>query len=133
MGPLSRYLGQPLSPVTTRKLLHDTGLTIEDVVSRSRAGDRKARSALQETAKYLGLGIAGIINAINPARVYVGGEITAVWDELLPHIRKGVKSRALTKATAATPIIPESASEHPRLRGATTLVAAPQFAAHRVG
>jgi len=119
--------------VTTRKLLHDTGLTIEDVMSRARAGDKKARKSLEETAHYLGIGIAGIVNAINPGRVYVGGEITAVWDQLHPIIRKGVEDRALTKATAATPIIPEAASEHPRLRGATTLVAAPQFAAHRVG
>jgi len=133
LATLSRYLGHELSPVNTRRLLHETGLTIDDVISRAQAGDKKARSALHVTARHLGEGLAGIINALNPSRVYVGGEITAAWDELLPLIRDGVERRALTKATAATPIIPESASEHPRLRGATTLVAAPQFAAPRIG
>ena len=39
---------------------------------------------------------------------------------------------ALTADAAATPIVPEPPSDHPRLRGATALVAAPLFAAPQV-
>ena len=64
--------------------------------------------AMLGLAVLMGVGLAGIINGLNPARVYVGGEITAAWDQLQPIIRAGIESRALTKATAATPIVPES-------------------------
>lgn len=132
LATLSRYLGQPLSPVTTRKLLRQTGLTVEDVIERARAGDQRALDSVEETARFLGIGIGGIINALNPSTVYVGGEITALWEQLFPIMRREIEKRALTKATAATPIMPQSVGDHPRLRGATTLVAAPLFAAPRV-
>ena len=41
---------------------------------------RKASAALDSTARYLGLGLASVINVLDPARVYVGGEITLAWD-----------------------------------------------------
>ncbi|MGZ8455943.1 MAG: ROK family protein [Gemmatirosa sp.] len=132
LATLSRYLGQELSPLPTRRLLQETGLTILDVLARARSGDVRAVAALEETARHLGTGLAIIINAINPGQIYVGGEITAAWDQLLPIIRAGIVARALTTDAAATPLIPEPPSDHPRLRGATALVAAPLFAAPRV-
>jgi hypothetical protein len=47
-------------------------------------------------------------------------------------MRAMIRERALTSLAAATPIIPEPASNYPRLRGATALVAAPIFAAPQV-
>ncbi len=132
LATLSRYLGQELAPLQTRRLLQETGLTILDVLARARSGDARAVAALEETARHLGTGLAVIINAINPGQIYVGGEITAAWDQLLPIVREGIVARALTADAAATPLIPEPPSDHPRLRGATALVAAPIFAAPRV-
>src|SRR5262249_2445258 len=132
LATLSRYLGHEFSPTATRELLHATGLTITDVIARARAGEDRAVAALAETARYLGTGLAVIINSLNPARIFVGGEITEAWDQLAPIVREGIASRALTKDAESTPIIPEPASSYPRLRGATALVAAPMFAAPRV-
>ena len=132
LATLSRYLGQELSATNTRRVLAESGLTINDVIARARAGEERARAALQETARCLGLGLAMIINALNPAQIYIGGEITAAWEDLAPTIKEAIRARALTDAGAATPIIPEPASDHPRLRGATALIAAPNFAAPRL-
>ncbi|MES2523997.1 MAG: ROK family protein [Gemmatimonadota bacterium] len=132
LATLSRYLGHELSATGTRKLLLESGLTIMDVIARSRAGEERARSAIHETARYLGIGLAGIINALNPARIFVGGEIATAWSDVEPLIREAIVARVLTSAGAATPIIPEPASDHPRLRGAAVLVAAPTFAAPRL-
>jgi N-acetylglucosamine repressor len=132
LATLSRYLGRELSATGTRALLHDVPLTIQDLVARARSGDQRAAQSLEETGHYLGLGLASIINAINPAQILVGGEITAAWDRISPMIRAAVASRALTKPAAATPIIPEQVGGYPRLRGATALVAAPVFAAPEV-
>ena len=88
--------------------------------------------ALDETARYLRLGIAMVINALNPAQVLVGGEITKANDRLEPIIRGVIIERALTASSAATPILVELPGISPRLRGATALVAAPLYAAPQV-
>lgn len=132
LATLSRYLGHEFSPTETRALLQSTGLTLNDVMARARSGDARACSALDETARYLGAGLSVIINSLNPAQIYVGGEITEMWERIAPVVRRAIAERALTKAAAGTPIIPEPASSHPRLRGATALIAAPAFAAPQV-
>ena len=44
------------------------------------------------------------INALDPARVYIGGEITAAWDLIEGTVRAALAERALTPAAAATDI-----------------------------
>jgi predicted NBD/HSP70 family sugar kinase len=132
LATLCRYLGHDFSPHDARGRLQQSGLTIEDVIQRAKQGDRGARRALEETACHLGAGLAVIVNALNPARIFVGGEITEVWPQLAPIIQGVVAERALTRAAGATPIVPDPTSMYPRLRGATALVAAPTFAAPQV-
>ena len=132
LATLSRYLGHRFDPRETRDLLQESGVTIADVIARARAGDARATKALEETARYLGGGLSVIVNTLNPAQIFVGGEITEAWDQLAPVMRSVIEQRALTKRAAATPLVPEPASDYPRLRGATALVAAPVFAAPQV-
>lgn len=133
LATLSRYLGRELSSPETRTLLAETELTVTDLIMRARTGDAKAREALMETGRYLGLGLAMIVNTLNPARIFVGGEVTAAWDLIGPAVRAEIEERALTAPAAATPVIPEQSVGYPRLRGACALVAAPTFAAPNVG
>jgi len=132
LATLARYLGQELSPTVLRETLHSSGLTISDLIARARSGDKRARAAFMETAKYLGAGLAMIVNSLNPSQIFVGGEITEIWEQIAPALQRAIAERALTSAAAATPVIPESASRFPRLRGATALVAAPMYAAPQV-
>jgi predicted NBD/HSP70 family sugar kinase len=106
-----------------------TDLTIDDLIARARGGDLKARAAVQATGRYLGVGLALIVNGFDPAAVFVGGEITAAWDLIEPAMLEAFAERALTPAVAATPIRPVPPIEHPRLKGAAALVTAPAFAA----
>ena len=86
-------------------------------------------AALEETARYLGVGLSVIVNTLSPSLICVGGEIAEAWGMLEPIIRKSITARALTDNAAITPVIPEMATSEARLRGATVLVAAPLFAA----
>lgn len=133
LATLSRYFGHELSAEGTRTLLEDTGLTIADLIGRARTGDRRARKALEDTGSFLGAGLVMIINALNPDRIIIGGEITGAWDIVEPRLRAVLEERALTRSAAATPVIPEQPGEYPRLRGAVALVAAPLFAVPEVG
>jgi len=120
---LARYFGHEPDAAPA------SDFTIDDLLARARGGDLKARTAVQATGKYLGVGLAVIVNALDPSVVYVGGEITAAWDVIEPPLRAAFLERALTQAVAATPIRPVATIEHPRLRGAAALVTAPAFAA----
>jgi N-acetylglucosamine repressor len=103
--------------------------TIEDLIARARAGDAKAGAALQTTGRYLGLGLASVVNALDPGCVYIGGEITAAWDLIGTTVRAALRERALTPGAAAADIRLASAQQYPRLQGAAALVVAPAFAA----
>ena len=124
---LARYFGRPSGQGPTR--IEQKNFTVEDLIARARARDVKAWAALETTARYLGLGLASMINVLDPARVYIGGEITLAWDLIESTVRAALAERALTSDAADTDIRPVAASEYPRLRGAAALVAAPAFAA----
>jgi predicted NBD/HSP70 family sugar kinase len=126
---LARYFGRPLTHASGPEDATHRQFTIEDLIARARASDAKAVAALDTTARYLGLGLASVINALDPARVFIGGEITLAWDLIEGTVRAAVAERTLTPAAAGTDIRPVAASEYPRLQGAAALVAAPAFAA----
>jgi predicted NBD/HSP70 family sugar kinase len=134
IATLSRYFGRDLYKAGGKPLLETNGttFTIQDLIARAHSGDPRAVAAVKETGRYLGLGLATVINALNPDCVFIGGEITTAWDLIEEFIHTGVKERTLTEAAARTPIYIASAVEYPRLRGAAALVAAPTFAAPRV-
>jgi predicted NBD/HSP70 family sugar kinase len=131
LATLARYRGIDVGDPRSRLRLREEGLTVTDLIGRARSGDEKARDALLESARYLGVGLAGIIHAINPARIIVGGELTGAWDLLEETVRTTVQRRSLTGAAGSTPILPEE-SRFPRLLGAAALVVAPVFAAPKV-
>lgn len=128
---LSRYLGRNVSQRQPQSL-EMAEFTIEDLVERAHNGDSKALTALHSTARYLGLGLASIINAIDPECVYIGGEITEAWDLIEAEVRNAIKERTLTRENGATPMRIVPAIEYPRLRGAVALITAPAFAAPKV-
>ena len=128
---LSRYFGRDVAPRHPQSV-EVSEFTIEDLVSRARGDDSRALTALQSTARYLGLGLASIINALDPSRIFVGGEITEAWDLIEHDVRAAIKERALTSELGDIPITVVPAVEHPRLRGAVALVTAPAFAAPKV-
>jgi multidrug efflux pump len=66
------------------------------------------------------------------ARVFIGGEITTAWSLIEPIVRGALRERTLTEFGGTTEILVVPAEDHPRLRGAVALVAAPAFAAPMV-
>jgi predicted NBD/HSP70 family sugar kinase len=127
LATISRYVGRPFLP--SRPIPGElASLNVLDVVSRARTGDTKAADALGLTGRYLGLGLAMIVNSLDPGRVCIGGEITAAWDLIEPAVRGGLAERVLFAAAADTEIRVVPTDEHPRLRGASALVGAPTYA-----
>ena len=131
LATLSRYFGRNLQEMKAIPA-EIASFTIEDLIVRARAGDAKAIAAVQSTARYLGLGLASIINAVDPTRIYIGGEIMAAWDLIEPAVRSALAERALSPAAVDTDFRVVPAEDQPRLRGAAALVSAPAYAAPAV-
>jgi predicted NBD/HSP70 family sugar kinase len=131
LATLSRYFGRDLTEPRPRDS-ETANFSVEDLIARARAGDAKALAAINSTARYLGLGLASIVNALDPARIFIGGEITTAWSLIEPIVRSALRERTLTEFGGSTEIHVVPAEDHPRLRGAVALVAAPAFAAPMV-
>jgi predicted NBD/HSP70 family sugar kinase len=134
LATLSRYFGWNLSKHSPKHLkdAERSSFTILDLIACARRGDSKAVAAVLATGRFLGLGIATIINLVNPDCLYLTGEITTAWDLIEDTVREAVAERALTEAASHTPLRVTSTQEYPRLRGAAALISAPTFAAPRV-
>jgi predicted NBD/HSP70 family sugar kinase len=86
------------------------------------SGDPAATEAVRETARYLGIGITGLINGLDPEVVVIGGEITKAWGLIEPIIIEETK-RSLLDPRAYGVAIRRSAFEvRPSLKGALTLI-----------
>lgn len=134
LATLSRYFGWDLSGLSTNKAsdVKTNSFTVLDLIARARGGDGKAVAAMQSTARFLGLGLATVVNIINPDCIYLAGEITTAWDLIENTVRLALAERVLTETSGRTPLRIASTQEYPRLRGAAALIAAPSFAAPRV-
>jgi predicted NBD/HSP70 family sugar kinase len=106
---------------------------VEEIIRRASSGERAAVAALIETGRQIGRGLAAVVSAYNPKRVYIGGEVTAAWSVLEAPLRAALAENTLTDAARATPVYPDTNPAEYRLLGAVALVAAPTFAALRVG
>jgi predicted NBD/HSP70 family sugar kinase len=129
---VARYLGLDREGREAAAAVRESGIDVATVIQRSREGQPEAGAALETTARHLGAGLALIINALDPARIVVGGEIVGAWDLIEPLVRSVVEARTLTAAAGRTPVTVDDDYAGTRLRGAATLVVAPAFAAPRI-
>jgi glucokinase-like ROK family protein len=84
----------------TSRLFEMTGgrrdsLTVPLIVDAARAGDAVALGALGIIGRHLGIGIASLVNALNPELVVFGGILSLAGEFLMPVIEKEVEQRAL--------------------------------------
>ena len=104
--------------------------SFDDIMRLATQGDSKAIEALNQTAHYLGVGMAMLVTGLAPEVILVIGEITRMWNQVGPIITKTLKERSLTHAN--TRIIPTDPVSHPRLLGTIALVLQQHFGAPSV-
>ena len=83
LGRLRDAMANGMTPVFDKVLDGDLGrLTIRKLFAAVKGGDELAISAIDETARYLGTGLAGVVNLLNPEVVVIGGGIAEGGDGL---------------------------------------------------
>ena len=68
-------------------------------------GDPYANDVMRETAKFLGAGVANMINVLNPEMVVIAGGVTRAGDHLFMPLRAEVRRRAFKSAQEACQIV----------------------------
>ena len=78
----------------------------EHVLQAARDGDALAIALVEETAYYMGWGIANLVNILNPQIVLLGTIAVAAGDLLLDPIRRTVTEMAMQRPVEAVKIMP---------------------------
>jgi glucokinase len=81
-------------------------LTAETVYRAAMQGDALASEIVRDTARYLGVGIANLLNILNADVVVVAGGVTQAGDALFVPLQAEVRRRAFKPAVEATRIVP---------------------------
>jgi glucokinase len=81
-------------------------ITAQTVYDAAKSGDRIANEIVRDTARYLGAGVANLLNIFNPDIVVIAGGVTAAGDALFDPLRAEVRRRAFTPAVRAVRIVP---------------------------
>jgi glucokinase len=84
-------------------------------------GDETARQALAEVGRRLGAALTGIVNALNPEVIVIGGGAVAAGDFLLGPARSVVAERALPPAREIVRIVPTHFGDESGMLGAALL------------
>jgi glucokinase len=109
-----------------KAILREAGGRAGDIDARSVAaaaagGDGEAGEILREAGRALGMGLANVVNLINPAMVVLGGGAMNVgpllWDAMLQEL----KVRAMAGALVNLRVVPASLGQRSGLMGAVAL------------
>lgn len=91
-------------------------------IAEAPGSDQAAVTVMQETATYLGAGIANLINLFNPERIVVGGWIDEIFeDRLMPEIREVASRQALRMPFSVASIVRAQLGRDAVALGAATL------------
>jgi glucokinase len=110
----------PDSPLGRR--LAESGAVLGQAVTElARDGDEVARAVLADVGRRLGAGLTGVVNALDPDVVVIGGGAVTAGDLLLDPAREVVAARALPPVARAVRIVPAQFGEEAGLLGAGLL------------
>lgn len=101
---------------------HLEQLTVPLVVEAARAGDAVALEALAQIGHWLGIGIASLLNALNPTRVVFGGVLSLAADILLPIVNQEIQWRALHWNRATVQVVRAAHGSDACVRGGVATV-----------
>jgi glucokinase-like ROK family protein len=80
-------------------------IQMEQILQAAAQGEPAVVSALDEVGRYLGIGIANLVNVLNPSLVVLGGVLSLAGPYILPRAQRELDSRALAATRQSAKII----------------------------
>jgi glucokinase len=122
IGIAARRLGEQAAGSTFGKLIAEGGEIRGGLVTElAHDGDEQALAALTSVGERLGIGIAGLVNALDPGVVVIGGGAVAAGDLLLDPAREVLAARVLPPGGVPPPIVPARFGSESGMLGAAVL------------
>jgi len=97
-------------------------VTTEDVYKAAMEGDNLSREVLKNAGKYLGVGIANVINIMSPDAVILSGGLLGAWNIYIEEAIREAGKRAFKSLFQKVSIIPAVLGEEAGIVGAASLV-----------
>lgn len=98
-------------------------ISLELIGQAAQQGDRFARTLLQEAGSFLGIGLVGVVNLLNPRLITIGGSLArAAGQFVLPAVEQVIRDRALEPQAAEVQVRLSELDEIDWARGAALLV-----------
>jgi len=101
---------------------HLEDITCELVYKAAQNGDKLCSWIVEETARYLGIGIASVVNILNPEMVILAGGMIKAKDLLFKPVRKYAQKYALKDAIKGAKIVPAKLGDDAGAIGAAATV-----------
>ena len=95
--------------------------SVDLVIARAAAGEQQDRHAIESVGRWLGLGIADLINLFNPEVVVLGGIYARLHPLMHGQLEDGVRSRVLAAPGSMVKIVPTALGIDAPLLGAAEL------------
>lgn len=102
-------------------VLLSEGLTAERVFNAGREGDELSLDVFKRMGTYLGVGVANLINLLNPEIIVIGGGVVDGWKLFERHMRQEVAARAFPLTAERVRIMPSVCGDNAGLLGAARL------------
>lgn len=109
-----------------RSILREAGgnrdaITAVSVSGAAAAGDPEAGEIIARAGAYLGIGLAGVVNLLNPERLVLGGGALAAGRQLWEHMQRELSARTLPAALGQLTVARAGLAGKSGLMGAVTL------------
>jgi glucokinase len=97
-------------------------LTPKDIADAAAQGDAVAIETFEEVGYYVGLGIASMVNLLNPELVVIGGGVAQAGELILEPIRRSARANAIKTLIDAAPIVPAELGDDAGIYGGASLI-----------
>ncbi|OPX85452.1 MAG: Glucokinase [Pelotomaculum sp. PtaB.Bin104] len=91
------------------------------VAAAAAEGDPEAALIIDQASRYLGIGVANVINLLNPDMVVLGGGVMEIGEPVWRGIRQEVQSRAFQPSRERAQIVPAALGQRSGVIGAIAL------------
>ncbi|MCR8963931.1 ROK family glucokinase [Brevibacillus halotolerans] len=110
------------SAYLAKQLTEKGSLTAKDAFDAATEGDLAAQEVIDQAAFYTGFGLSHIANLLNPAKIVIGGGVSAAGDALFSLIRKSFDTYTWKIAADSCEILPATLGNDAGVIGAGWLV-----------
>jgi glucokinase len=107
-----------LLPRTARIAEHNPPLDAEDVFRAGEEGEAEAAAIIERAGRYLGIGLASIINMLNPQAIVLGGGLMNMGEKIMGPAVDAARHRSFAQAFGDVQIVEGELGERAAALGA---------------